>query len=271
MRRRIINATVAVALVTLAAGTAAAQCIGDANNNGFVNFADYGAVAANFGKPCSPETRFVDNLDGTISDMGNGLMWEKKVALDGEADFSNPHDADNRFHWSGECSPGGIFCQPDGASEGTCNALVEGNAYGCSQCDPSKGTCAVGGLSGETAWQWIVTLNALAFAGHSDWRLPTFAELQTLLSLKGGVYPYCVSSPCTFPEFNGGGCGADCSDISSPSCSCTFPEGYWSASSSTIVQGGTGSAFMVSFQAGGGGSIDKRGGIYSVRAVRDSK
>ena len=39
--------------------------------------------------------RFVDNSDGTISDLHTGLMWEKKVALGAGRDYGNLNAADN--------------------------------------------------------------------------------------------------------------------------------------------------------------------------------
>lgn len=79
--RLTIRLIVAGAWLAAGAGGAAAQCLGDANGNGFVNFADFGAVQANFGLPCSAEARFVDNGDGTITDRQTRLMWEK-LSLD---------------------------------------------------------------------------------------------------------------------------------------------------------------------------------------------
>src|SRR5262249_51845535 len=38
---------------------------------------------------------YVDNGDGTITDLNTGLMWEKK------ADNGGPHDKDNIYRWSG--------------------------------------------------------------------------------------------------------------------------------------------------------------------------
>jgi hypothetical protein len=40
--------------------------------------------------PC----RYVDNGDGTVSDLDTGLQWEKKTNLDG-VPSADPHDADN--------------------------------------------------------------------------------------------------------------------------------------------------------------------------------
>ena len=45
-------------------------------------------------------SRFVDNGDGTISDLQTGLMWEKKSASDNTQDWNNPRDADSLFTWT---------------------------------------------------------------------------------------------------------------------------------------------------------------------------
>lgn len=44
---------------------------------------------------------------------------------------------------------------------------------------------------------FLATLNATCFAGHCDWRLPTRAELETILSQS---YP-CTENPCIPPIF----------------------------------------------------------------------
>lgn len=162
MMRKIIEATVAMAL---AAAPASAQCIGDANNNGFVNFADYGAVAQNFGQPCSPETRFVDNNDGTITDRWNGLIWEKM-----SRDLS-VHDVSDAYTW--------------------------GDATGLK----------------------IATLNATAFAGFTDWRLPTMTELLALVD-------FTTDNPATFAPFKDVNCEPFCTVLT---CSCTHDIDYWSS------------------------------------------
>ena len=45
----------------------------------------------------SPALRYVDNKDGTITDLNTGLMWEKKCS-----DCDGLHSVDVRHHWSGD-------------------------------------------------------------------------------------------------------------------------------------------------------------------------
>lgn len=168
--------------------------------------------------------RFIDNADGTISDNETGLMWQKKVKLDSTPEGANLQDADNYYRWSGTCSVGGAYCQPNAASVAACLASVQGDPYGCSQC--VSGTCTVNGGLGITAWQWLVALNTAAYAGHSDWRLPTKAELSSLID-EGQVT---FTPPLIDAAFNGASCGSACTDVTSAACSCTKSNSYWSAS-----------------------------------------
>lgn len=162
-------------------------------------------------------TGLVDNGDGTVTDYTTGLMWEKKTgtvgaAVDcGSTACSDPHDVNNQYSWTvtGLASDGGAFT----------DFLARLNGTRC----PTS-TCP-------------------SLAGHSDWRLPTVAELKTLTNLS---LPGCGSgSLCVDPIFGP-----------------TVLDFYWSASSTPA--GGT--AWTVS---GGGGSSDfMKFQAHSVRAVR---
>jgi hypothetical protein len=121
--------------------------------------------------------RFVDNGDGTVTDHQTGLQWEKKDNLDGMVNDADPHDADNVYTWCIGTFPG-------------CTNLVAA--------DPPDGTAY---------WDFLGKLNNGAstdgtaitgcFAGHCDWRLPTPAEMQTIL-----LAPYfCGTHPCIDPVF----------------------------------------------------------------------
>ncbi|MGH7790289.1 MAG: hypothetical protein ACRERC_25700, partial [Candidatus Binatia bacterium] len=75
----------------------------------------------------APVGRFTDNADGTITDTVSGLMWEKKTELGGGANFTNVHDADNTYNWSGACTVTTTkSCQPTAAAAALCAAHVQG-------------------------------------------------------------------------------------------------------------------------------------------------
>src|SRR3954464_6841627 len=85
---------------------------------------------------------FRDNGDGTVTDDRTGLMWEKKSPLgSGSGDV---HNMTFGYSWS---QPG----------------------------DPAKVTGTE--PDGSIFTIFLRNLNENAFAGHSDWRLPTRQEL----------------------------------------------------------------------------------------------
>lgn len=92
---------------------------------------------------------YKDLGNGTVQDNITGLIWEQKSNLDGTADYSNPHDADNTYTW----------CDPDPNSNG---------GY--------TGTCGE-----HDTVSYIAALNAANFGGHNTWRLPTIKELTSLV------------------------------------------------------------------------------------------
>lgn len=108
------------------------------------------------------ERLYVDNGDGTISDVKTGLTWEK-LAWDGGI-----HDRLNQFSW------------PD--------------AY---------------------AYK-VAALNTIAFAGHTDWRLPNVNELLSIIDYGASTYP---QVPWAFHN----GCVAGCTVLT---CSCGWNSGY---------------------------------------------
>ena len=112
--------------------------------------------------------RFVDNGDGTVTDVDTGLMWEQKTTAVGSGvNLADPHDVDNTYTWSTGTN------KPDGM------------AY----------TDFLGALNGGTSPDGVATSGC--FAGHCDWRLPTVEELQTILL---AAYP-CGTSPCIDSAF----------------------------------------------------------------------
>jgi len=164
-----------VALLGLGAPAAAELCCGDCNGDGTVTIDELvSAVNGALGQ-CVPvgtptaRPRFIDNGDGTVSDLQTQLMWEKKD------DAGGVHDKDNTYTWSGnQGSP-----QPFGTLFTV--FIVQLNHCGA---DPTTG-----------------------FAGHCNWRLPSDDELQTLYQSRpdpGQPWPFdsdcapdCVLESCS--------------------------------------------------------------------------
>jgi hypothetical protein len=203
----------------------------------------------------SGDSRFVTNTDGTVTDQQSKLTWEKKVKLDSITDYSNLHDADNSYLWANTCSVNtGKRCQPSAAAAAACAAGVDGDATGCDECTGGDGTCTF--YSASTIWEWLVSLNTAAFAGHNDWRLPKLSELETIVDRND------TTEPAVDAAFDGASCGGSCTDITSAACSCTRPGEHWS--STTI---GAEGAWFVDFSYGRVDGFFKDG-TWSVRAVR---
>ena len=150
--------------------------------------------------------RYRDNGDGTITDFDTGLMWEKKIdqAFGLACELSNlPSCWTRKFTWA--------------------TAMAE----------------FISELNGFT----LSASSQFGHAGHTDWRLPTIVELQTILM---HTYP-CGTSPCIDPIFGP-----------------TVADFYWSA---TTVADSPNSAWSVGFNIGNVGYNGKNGNLY-VRAVR---
>jgi uncharacterized protein DUF1566 len=159
-------------------------------------------------------TRFEDNGDGTITDNQTGLMWEKK------SNDSSVHDVNNTYSWGlGSYGPTGTAFTD---FLGTLN-----------NCVSSDGSTVTGG-----------------FAGHCDWRLPTLAELRSIIDTS--------HSPTVDPVFNTA-CASGCTVTS---CSCTVADYYWS-SVTEAPEDAWAVNFFNDFVADAGKSSSRR-----VRAVR---
>jgi hypothetical protein len=102
----------------------------------------------------------------------------------------------------------------------------------------------------------IAALNAGGgFAGHTDWRVPSLIELESLPTY-GGAHP-AVSA-----EFNNG-CAPACTVLT---CSCTRPTAYWTSTSyQAVVPFSQG--WWVAFDDGSNGLSGKTFS-HAVRAVR---
>lgn len=88
--------------------------------------------------------RLVDNGNDTVTDTQTGLMWEKKTTAVGSGEnLRDPRDVDNTYTW----------------------------AY------------AVGDWIDKMNGRLIANVNESSFAGYTDWRVPTMAELQTIVDM----------------------------------------------------------------------------------------
>jgi hypothetical protein len=92
------------------------------------------------------------------------------------------------------------------------------------------------------------------FAGHTDWRLPTRQELETITDYgdaSAPVVPAAFDTACT------GSC-------TPATCSCTAPTAYWTDDLTASIAG---NAWILDF-SDGSVLTDTRDTTYNVRAVR---
>jgi hypothetical protein len=172
---------------------------------------------------CSPSglPRYVVNGDGTLTDNQTGLMWELQTsACGGEITCVN-----NSYTWSTGVN------NPDGTLYTSFLATLNGGDY----YSPSAGQDV---SNGPTA----------CFANHCDWRIPTIAELNTILE---------TSAP-------GCGSGSACID---PAFGPTQASGYWSSSS---LAGNPNGAWFVYFFDGFVNGFNKTN-VLCARAVRSGR
>jgi hypothetical protein len=125
------------------------------------------ATAAKPQPPPSP--RFVDNGDGTVTDIQTALMWEQKtgtfdppspVFCETPTDCADPTNVNNLYRWSSITS----------------NTAADGTLF--TDFLP-KMNCTV-----------LQTFGRCGPGVYRDWRIPTIAELQTIANT--GPCPPCI-------------------------------------------------------------------------------
>jgi len=169
-------------------------------------------------------SRFVDNGDGTVTDNKTGLMWEKATtACGGEVTCVN-----NGYSWSSVVNG----TTPDGTLYTDFLATLNGGDY-YNPADRLDEILALG----------------TCFANHCDWRIPTIAELRSIIS---APYPTCTSSPCIDPIFG-------------PT---STTNRYWSSGS---LAADTRYAWNVEFGGGSTGYNGKSIASFLARAVRGGR
>jgi len=176
---------------TQAACAAFTLCIdaADTDGNGIIDTNDSGMCTV------VPPPRFVDNGDGTITDLETGLMWEKKDQAGGL------HAYKATYVWAAECPTpsSNTLCQPTMAAASACSAAT-GGAFGCALCSSLGPTCTTYGF--QTIWEWLVELNSANFAGHSDWHIPTVGQDGGAREFETILVDGCQTSPCVTAAFN---------------------------------------------------------------------
>jgi hypothetical protein len=187
---------------------------------------------------CHAVPCFTATPDGTVDAVCEALEWETKDGDDGVAVPGNLHDVENLYAWAGRCAISGDFCQPTAAAEAACNQQNPGSAA-CSQCTGES--CDVTPPSITTIWDWLSAVNAAAYAGHQDWRMP---EGDAFASFESELYRLvdCSFQACIDPVFGPTEQGA-----------------YWTSNTG-----------LVSFDTGGVGTpstLDHPGFVRAVRSL----
>jgi hypothetical protein len=189
------------------------------------------------------------------------------------------HNYQTLYSWAGRCDDG-RYCQPTEAASRACllgsvnfNAPpAYGDGAGCEVC--ATGACHVDELGHgavTTIWDWLVQLNASNFAGHNDWRIPTYggllrpSELETILYYDPAVCGRVPKPPCVSAAFNNKcDSGGSCTGQAPPGATGPGGRAYWSA---TKDRAGFAVAIGVGFGPSGSLPLLWRYGDY-VRAVR---
>ena len=148
--------------------------------------------------------RFVDNMDGTLTDMTTCLMWEMKTGTVGSfVDCSTPPTCQGGSQNGNACTtdadcPGGSC--PCGDPHGVNNLYkwCNGTFPSCTNSsNPPDGVLFTDFLQ-RVNGQLCASPPCPSLGGHSDWRVPTLSELLTIVDptqgLCGGGSGPCIDS-----------------------------------------------------------------------------
>ena len=166
---------------SVGANDAFAKCLGTY----FGNWTAFQQDSSLTGSTCIGN-RFTSTDSGaTVTDALTGLVWEKQDGtVGGSSDLSDPQNVNNEYSWS----TGAPYAE-------------NGTAFTTFLMDAVTG------------------LNVAGFAGANDWRLPTLAELQSILLVACTTSGCgCLANPCIDPTFG-------------PTQNALSAGGYWSATS----------------------------------------
>ncbi len=108
----------------------------------------------------------------TVRDNVTGLIWEMKTNYDGVKNYNDIHDADNTYAWYDS------------------NPATNGGGIG----NPNDG---------KNTEAFIQAMNAAHYGGYSDWRLPTFKELTSIVNFGASSPPTLITQ--YFPNSYYGG------------------------------------------------------------------
>ena len=208
------------------AGPVAAQCVGDADRNGFINFSDFGAVSQQFGQSCAAQPYCGNAVVESSEKCDQGNLNGATCVTEGFEAGELACGADCAFDTSG-CFLNRFIDNSDGTISDRLTGLMWAKQYDdASVFDKdyvySWGSAERPYLADGTVFTvYLATLNGAfgsCFAGYCDWRLPTYAELLGLRD-EDEVGP-------KIDNLFKGNCKAGCSGPAFCSCTATHL-GYW--------------------------------------------